>query len=88
MSQFTKLVNRYGEKELEEDIKIYKSNKKELDKIAKILLTDLPEVYKRFDKEITQPFQRPVYFRDPIVDVCMKAVQVVCFKNSFYKPVL
>ena len=60
MSQFTKLVNRYGEKELEEDIKIYKSNKKELDKIAKILLTDLSEVYKRFDKEIPQPFQRPV----------------------------
>ena len=60
MSQFTKLVNRYGEKEL--------------DKIAKILLTDLSEVYKRFDKEIPQPFQRPVYFRDPIVDVCMKAV--------------
>lgn len=74
MSQFTKLVNRYGEKELEEDIKIYKSNKKELDKIAKILLTDLPEVYKRFDKEIPQPFQRPVYFRNPIIDVCMKAI--------------
>ena len=52
MSQFIKLVNRYGEKELEEDIKIYKSNKKELDKISKILLTDLSEVYKRFDKEI------------------------------------
>lgn len=63
------MVNRYGEKELEEDIKIYKINKKELDKIAKILLTDLPEVYKRFDKEIPQPFQRPVYFRNPIIDV-------------------
>lgn len=74
MSYFTKLVNRYGEKELEEDIKIYKSNKKELDKIAKILLTDLSEVYKRFDKEIPQQFQRPVYFRNPIIDVCMKAV--------------
>lgn len=56
MSQFTKLVNRYGEKELEEDIKIYKTNKKELDKIAKILLTELSEVYKRFDKEISPPF--------------------------------
>ena len=62
MPQFTKLVNRYGEKELEEDIKIYKTNKKELDKIAKILLTDLSEVYKRFDKEIPQPFQRSIIF--------------------------
>lgn len=62
MSQFTKLVNRYGEKELEEDIKIYKTNKKELDKIAKILLTELSEVYKRFDKEISPPFQRSVFF--------------------------
>lgn len=68
------MVNRYGEKELEEDIKIYKTNKKELDKIAKILLTDLSEVYKRFDKEISAPFQRSVYFRNPIIDVCMKAV--------------
>lgn len=56
MAYFAKLVNRYGDKELEEDIKIYKTNKKKLDKIAKILLTDLSEVYKRFDKEISAPF--------------------------------
>lgn len=54
------LINRYGEKELAVDIEMYKKSscKSDLNKIAKIILTNLTEVYKRFDKEIPKPYQR------------------------------
>lgn len=52
------LINRYGAKELAVDIEMYKKSscKSDLNKIAKIILTNLTEVYKRFDKDIPKPY--------------------------------
>lgn len=74
-------MQRYGEKELVVDTEMYKKSscKSDLNKIAKIILTNLTEVYRRFDKDIPKPYQRQIYFRNPIIDVCMKAVQILCF---------
>lgn len=51
-------MQRYGEKELAVDTEMYKKSscKSDLNKIAKIILTNLTEVYRRFDKDIPKPY--------------------------------
>ena len=59
-TEFTTEIQEKLDKEGGFDTEMYKKSscKSDLNKIAKIILTNLTEVYKRFDKDIPKPYWR------------------------------